>query len=90
VHRRGAAPPADRGETLDSLPLCQGAQPAPAGDGEEEEPEQLSDDEEENREVNLEWRDYVAIVIAMFETVLVPVLVVLAVLLVLVLLIVFA
>jgi hypothetical protein len=50
----------------------------------------LSDDEEENREVNLEWRDYVAIVIAMFETVLVPVLVVLAVLLVLVLLIVFA
>ena len=50
----------------------------------------MSDDEEENREVSLEWRDYVAIVIAMFETVLVPVLVVLAVLIVLVLLIVFA
>jgi len=41
------------------------------------------DEEEERREVSLEWRDYVAIIIAMFETVLVPILVILAVLLVL-------
>ncbi len=38
------------------------------------------DDEEERGEVHLEWRDYVAVVIAMFETVLVPVLVVLVIL----------
>ena len=42
------------------------------------------EDEEQHRDVQLEWRDYVAIIIAMFETVLVPILVVLAVLLVLV------
>jgi len=49
----------------------------------------LSDDEEEQRTtVQLEWRDYVAIIIAMFETVLVPVLVVLAVFVVLLLILV--
>jgi len=42
----------------------------------------LSDDEDKKDEVHLEWRDYVAIVIAMFETVLVPVLVVIAILLI--------
>jgi len=40
----------------------------------------LSDDKEQKKEVHLEWRDYVAIVIAMFETVLVPVLVVILIL----------
>jgi len=46
----------------------------------------LSDDEEEeqHREIHLEWRDYIAVVIAMFETVLIPVLVVLVVLVALV------
>lgn len=49
----------------------------------------MSDDEEEQRTtVQLEWRDYVAIIIAMFETVLVPVLVVLAVFVVLLLILV--
>ena len=40
----------------------------------------MSDDKEQKKEVHLEWRDYVAIVIAMFETVLVPVLVVILIL----------
>ena len=44
----------------------------------------MSDEEEERRHIHLEWRDYVAVVIAMFETVLVPVLVVLVVLVALV------
>ncbi len=44
----------------------------------------MSDEEEESREVHLEWKDYVAIVIAMFETVLIPVLVVLVILVALV------
>ncbi len=42
------------------------------------------DEEEEHKEIHLEWRDYVAIIIAMFETVLVPVLVVLVILVALV------
>jgi len=50
----------------------------------------LSEDEEERREVHLEWRDYVAIIIAMFETVLVPILVVLAILAVLLIILVLA
>jgi len=53
----------------------------------------LSDEEEEEeqrRDVHLEWRDYVAIIVAMFETVLVPILVILAVLLVLVVMLVLA
>ena len=45
------------------------------------------DEEEQRREVHLEWRDYVAIVIAMFETVLAPVIVILLVLVALVLVI---
>ena len=49
----------------------------------------MSEDEEERKDVLLEWRDYVAIVIAMFETVLVPILVVIAVIVVLSLVIVF-
>jgi hypothetical protein len=50
----------------------------------------LIEDEEEKNEIHLQWRDYIAIVIAMFETVLVPVLVVLAVLLALVIVILWA
>lgn len=50
----------------------------------------MSEDEEERREVHLEWRDYVAIIIAMFETVLVPILVVLAILAVLLIILVLA
>jgi len=41
------------------------------------------EDEEPEEEVHLEWRDYVAFVIAAFETVLVPVVVFVLVLLVL-------
>ena len=44
----------------------------------------MSDEEEENKSVHLEWKDYVAVIIAMFETVLVPVLVVLVLLVALV------
>ena len=43
----------------------------------------MSEEEEEHKEVHLEWRDYVAVVIAMFETVLVPLLVVFVILIVL-------
>jgi hypothetical protein len=45
----------------------------------------VSDEEEERHNPPLEWEDYVAIVIAMFETVLVPILVILAIFAVLVL-----
>ncbi len=38
------------------------------------------EEEEDKKEFHLEWRDYVALVIAMLETVLVPVLVVLVIL----------
>jgi hypothetical protein len=41
------------------------------------------DDEEPEGEVTLEWKDYVAFVIAAFETILVPLIVFIAVLLVL-------
>ncbi|MGD1055164.1 MAG: hypothetical protein ABR867_03675 [Nitrososphaerales archaeon] len=40
----------------------------------------MSDDEDLKKEVHLEWRDYVALVIAMLETVLVPILVVILIL----------
>ena len=49
----------------------------------------MSEDDEESRDIQLEWRDYVAIVIAMFETVLVPILVAVAVIIGLSFLIVF-
>jgi len=41
------------------------------------------DDEDPEGEVTLEWKDYVAFVIAAFETILVPLIVFIAVLLVL-------
>lgn len=48
----------------------------------------MSEEEEKKRNPDLEWKDYVAIVIAMFETVLVPILVILAIFLVLALILV--
>ncbi len=40
----------------------------------------MTDDEDNKEEVPLEWRDYLAIIIAMFETTLIPVLVVIVIL----------
>lgn len=42
----------------------------------------MTEDDEDKKEVHLQWKDYVAIIIAMFETVLVPVLVVILILVV--------